>query len=49
VALSSLRSLRSRNFALIWCAALVSNVGSWMQTVVLGYVVTAGTHNPLWT
>jgi MFS family permease len=49
VALSSLRPLRSRNFALVWSAALVSNVGSWMQTVALGFVITARTHNPLWT
>jgi MFS family permease len=49
VALSSFRPLRSRNFALVWSAALVSNVGSWMQTVALGYVITAHTHNPLWT
>jgi MFS family permease len=49
VALSSLRPLRSRNFALVWSAALVSNVGSWMQTVALGFVITAHTHNPLWT
>jgi MFS family permease len=26
----------------------VSNIGSWMQTVALGYVVTHRTHNPLW-
>jgi MFS family permease len=49
VALSSFRPLRSRNFALVWSAALVSNVGSWMQTVALGFVITARTHNPLWT
>jgi MFS family permease len=49
VALSSFRPLRSRNFALVWSAALVSNVGSWMQTVALGYVITARTHQPLWT
>jgi MFS family permease len=49
VALSSIRPLRSRNFALVWSAALVSNVGSWMQTVALGFVITARTHNPLWT
>lgn len=46
---ASLRPLRSRNFALVWSAALVSNVGSWMQTVALGVVVTARTHDPLWT
>jgi len=49
VALSSFRPLHSRNFALVWSAALVSNVGSWMQTVALGFVITARTHNPLWT
>ncbi len=49
MALSSLRPLRSRNFALMWSAALVSNIGSWMQTVALGVVVTARTHDPLWT
>jgi len=45
----SLSPLRSRNFALVWSAALVSNVGSWMQTVALGVVVTSRTHEPLWT
>ena len=27
----------------------MSNVGSWMQTIALGYVVTHRTHDPLWT
>jgi len=49
VAWSSLAPLRSRNFALVWSAALVSNIGSWMQTVALGVVVTVKTHDPLWT
>lgn len=49
MALTSLRPLKSRNFALLWSAALVSNVGSWMQTVALGVVVTSKTHDPLWT
>jgi len=49
VALTSLAPLRSRNFALLWSAALVSNIGSWMQIVALGILVTARTHNPLWT
>jgi MFS family permease len=49
VSLSSFRPLQSRNFALVWSAALVSNVGSWMQTVALGFVITARTHQPLWT
>ncbi|HEY7916113.1 MAG TPA: MFS transporter [Acidimicrobiales bacterium] len=49
MALASLRPLRSRNFALIWSAALVSNVGSWMQTVALGILVYARTGQPGWT
>ncbi len=47
--LASLRPLRSRNFALIWSAALVSNIGSWMQTVALGVLVFARTDQPGWT
>ena len=49
MALASLRPLRSRNFALIWSAALVSNVGSWMQTVALGVLVFSRTNQPGWT
>ena len=48
MALASLRPLRSRNFALIWSAALVSNLGSWMQTVALGVLVFARTGRPGW-
>ena len=39
--LASLRPLRHRDFALVWSAALVSNVGSWMQTVAVGVLVLA--------
>jgi MFS family permease len=46
---ASLRPLASRNYALVWSAALVSNVGTWMQIVALGVVVTAKTHEPGWT
>lgn len=49
VVFSSLQPLRYRNFALIWVAALVSNVGSWMQTVTVGILVTARTGKPGWT
>ena len=49
MALASIRPLRSRNFALIWSAALVSNVGSWMQTVALGVLVFSRTNQPGWT
>ena len=46
---ASLRPLRRRNFALIWSAALVSNIGSWMQTLAIAVLVTAETHQALWT
>jgi MFS family permease len=49
VALSSLQPLRRKNFALIWSAALVSNVGSWMQTVAVGALVTEATGKSTWT
>ena len=48
-ALSSLRPLRRRDFALVWSAALVSNIGSWMQTVAVGVFVTARTGQAGWT
>lgn len=47
--LSSLRPLRQRDFALIWGAALLSNIGSWMQTVAVGVLVTARTGQAGWT
>lgn len=45
----ALGPLRHRNFALVWTAALLSNVGSWMQTVAVGVLVTARTGRPAWT
>lgn len=33
----------------MWSAALVSNIGSWMQTVAVGVLVTARTGKPGWT
>ena len=46
---ASLRPLRRRNFALVWSAALVSNIGSWMQTVAVGVFVTEVTGQAKWT
>jgi MFS family permease len=46
---SSLRPLRRRDFALIWSAALVSNIGSWMQTIAVGVLVTELTGKASWT
>lgn len=49
LALASLRPLRRRDFALVWSAALVSNIGSWLQTVAVGVLVTALTGQARWT
>jgi MFS family permease len=47
--LASLRPLRRREFALVWSAALVSNIGSWVQTVAVGVLVTTLTGEARWT
>jgi MFS family permease len=39
VAFAALRPLRQRNFALLFSAGLVSNAGTWMQTVAVGALV----------
>jgi MFS family permease len=39
VAIAALRPLRHRNFALLFSAGLVSNAGTWMQTVAVGALV----------
>lgn len=41
--------LRHRNFALIWSAALISNVGTWMETVAVGDLVAHRTGQAGWT
>jgi MFS family permease len=41
--LAGLRPLRHRPFAVIWSAALVSNVGTWMQTIAVGTLITERT------
>jgi MFS family permease len=41
--------LRHRNFALVWSAALVSNVGTWMETVAVGDLVAVRTGEAGWT
>lgn len=46
---SSLAPLRHRNFALLWAAGVVSNVGTWMQTVAVGALVTERTGQAGWT
>lgn len=41
--------LRHRNFALVWAAGLISNVGTWMETVAVGDLVAHRTGQAGWT
>ena len=42
------RALRLRNFRLFWFGALVSNTGTWMQILVLAYVIDKITDRGAW-
>jgi MFS family permease len=44
----ALAPMRRRDFALLWTGSMVSNVGSWMQTVAVGALVTASTGEATW-
>ncbi|NVN93348.1 MAG: MFS transporter [Desulfuromonadales bacterium] len=41
-------ALQHRNFRLIWAGQIVSNVGTWMQSVGTGWLVLQLTNSPLW-
>lgn len=45
----SLSPLRHRPFALLWSGAFVSNIGTWMETVGVGILVTETTGQAAWT
>jgi MFS family permease len=45
---AALRPMRYRNFAVLWTAGLVSNVGTWMQTVAVGALVISSTGQASW-
>jgi MFS family permease len=45
---AALAPLRHRNFAILWTASLVSNVGTWMQTVAIGALVVSRTGQASW-
>src|ERR1700756_1654583 len=47
-AMAALRPLRYRSFAVLWTASLVSNVGTWMQTVAVGALVISRTGQASW-
>jgi MFS family permease len=36
-------------FAILWTGAFISNIGTWMETVGVGILVTESTKDPLWT
>src|SRR5436189_3679316 len=40
------RSLRSRDFALFWGGNFLSNIGTWMQNLALGWVILLMTNSP---
>ncbi len=45
---SALRPLRHRDFRLLWTGLVVSNTGTWMQFVAVGYLVDRLTLSPLY-
>jgi MFS family permease len=40
------RSLRRRDFALFWTGNFLSNVGTWMQNLALGWLILVVTNSP---
>ena len=44
----SLAPFRHRRFALLWAGAFVSNIGTWMETVGVGILVTTSTGKAGW-
>jgi len=45
---SVFRAFQSRNYALYWSGAFLSNIGTWMQNVALGWLVLQLTNSPFW-
>ncbi|HUE39587.1 MAG TPA: MFS transporter, partial [Candidatus Binatia bacterium] len=41
-------AFRSRNYTLFWTGSFVSNVGTWMQTVALGWLIYEMTGSASW-
>lgn len=44
----SLAPLRHRRYAAIWTGAFASNIGTWMETVAVGILVTSATGDATW-
>jgi MFS family permease len=49
MASESLAPFRSRDFSIMWGGALFSNIGTWMETVALGYYVADTTGKASWS
>ncbi len=47
--LSSFRAFEHRSYVYLWLGALVSNIGTWMETIALGVYVTETTGRAEWT
>jgi MFS family permease len=45
----ALAPLRHRNYAIVWAAGMISNVGTWMETVAVGDLVADRTGEAGWT
>src|SRR3954454_2983673 len=45
---TALRPLRHRGFALIFTAGVVSNIGTWMETVAVGALLVSETGRTAW-
>jgi MFS family permease len=45
----SLAPFRHRRYAALWFGAFASNIGTWMETVAVGVLVTAQTGQAQWT
>lgn len=46
---AAIAPLRHRNYALVWAAGFISNVGTWMETVAVGSLVAGTTGKAGWT
>src|SRR5215831_11951893 len=42
------RALRSRDFAVLWSGSFVANVGIWMQSVAMGWLIYNLTNSASW-
>ncbi|HTH06992.1 MAG TPA: MFS transporter, partial [Ilumatobacteraceae bacterium] len=49
MASASLAPFHARSFTVMWSGALVSNIGTWMESVALAYYVADTTGKPSWS